>query len=110
MPGICRSQTDNAVTGHKCSIFASAFSMCKSVFANGIKVNRQGDFLMPHTILVPCGKSVCCVPHIANINSGSFNVFAEGVPVAMKGSSADAGMMVQGSKDVFVNGAGGGFL
>lgn len=109
MPGICRSQTDNAVTGHACSVFATAFSMCKTVFANGIKVNRQGDFLMPHTILVP-GKPPKCVPHLANINSGSFNVFAEGVPVAMKGSSADAGMMVQGSRDVFVNGAGGGFL
>ena len=109
MPGICRSQTDNAVTGHKCGVFASAFSMCKSVFANGIKVNRRGDFLMPHTILVP-GKPPKCVPHLASINSGSFNVFAEGVPVAMKGSSADAGMMVQGSKDVFINGAGGGFL
>ena len=75
------------------------------MFANGISLLRLGDSLITHTILVPCGKTVCCKPHGAIIRSGSPNVFVQGIPVARVGDAADIkGRMIQGSPNVFANG------
>ena len=94
MPAISRDLIDLAFTGHPCT----------SVIP--VKAT-QGDPLLPHTILVPCPPTVCCVFHLAVVSGSSPNVFAEGRQVSRKGDSADKGAMAMGSPNVFANGAGG---
>ena len=55
--------------------------------------------MAPHLIL-----KVECVGHSAKVNRGSPSVFAEGIPVARRGDSADRGRMIQASGNVFANG------
>jgi len=71
------------------------------VYVNGIRILRRGDPLAPHRIPKQDDK---CGPHSAKVNRGSPNVFAEGIPVARRGDSADAGRMIQASGNVFANG------
>jgi uncharacterized Zn-binding protein involved in type VI secretion len=71
----------------------------RSVYVNGIRILRRGDPLAPHLIL-----KVECVGHSAKVNRGSPSVFAEGIPVARRGDSADRGRMIQASSNVFANG------
>jgi uncharacterized Zn-binding protein involved in type VI secretion len=104
MPRISRNRVDRARTGHPCTSSIGCIASQNSVFGNGIALLRRGDALIPHTILVPCGKTVCCKMHGANIKRGSPNVFVQGVPVARVGDSADLGSMRQGSPNVFANG------
>jgi len=42
-----------------------------------------------------------CVAHPAVVNTGSTTVFAEGIPVARLGDSADFGALIMGSQNVF---------
>ncbi len=104
MPRISRNRVDRARTGHPCTSSIGCIASQNSVFGNGISLLRRGDALIPHTILVPCGKTVCCKMHGASIRRGSPNVFVQGVPVARVGDSADKGSMRQGSPNVFANG------
>jgi uncharacterized Zn-binding protein involved in type VI secretion len=99
MPAISRDRIDLAATGHSCDATAGCIATARTVFANGSKVLRPGDRLLPHTILVCCPPR--CVGHSAKINRGSRQVFAEGKPVARIGDSADRGRMIQGSPNVF---------
>jgi uncharacterized Zn-binding protein involved in type VI secretion len=55
--------------------------------------------LLPHTIPVCC--PLRCVGHPAVVNTGSMTVFAEGIPVARLGDSADFGALIMGSQNVF---------
>ncbi len=104
MPSVCR-EGDLGKTGHTCTAFIPAFATQRSVFANGIPLNRVMDPAMPHTIFVPEE----CVPHNgAKINMGSPTVFAWGIPIARDGDSFDFGAMIKGSPNVFANGGGGG--
>ena len=96
MPRISRDK-DLAVTGHGCSAVAPCIATATSVFINGIRVARPPDPLVPHTL--PVGPF--CLFHFATINSGSFSVFAQGIPVARVGDSADFGAVIQGSNNVF---------
>jgi|TARA_B110000977_G_C10608820_1_gene311355 uncharacterized Zn-binding protein involved in type VI secretion len=99
MPGISRNN-DLAATGHGCSPTAGCIATAKTVFINGIKVLRPGDFLKPH--FVPNKKPPPkCVLHTAQVNRGSRSVFAEGKPVARRGDSADLGAMIGASRNVF---------
>ena len=100
MPQISRNN-DKATTGHSCSATAGVDASQFSVFANGRAVVRPGDKLQPHTILRCFGDKCVCVGHRAKVNSGSGSVFAQGVPVARVGDSADQGSMIQGSPNVF---------
>ena len=100
MPQISRNN-DKASTGHTCSSTAGVDASQFSVFANGRAVVRPGDRLQPHTIKECFGDKCFCVPHSAKVNSGSGSVFAQGVPVARVGDSADRGSMIQGSPNVF---------
>ena len=105
MPRISRDKIDLAATGHPCDSVAGCISTAKSVYINGRRVLRPGDPLLPHTILVCDELDTCyCAGHPAKVKRGSFTVFAEGIPVARKGDSADLGKMIQGSHDVFANG------
>ena len=104
MPAVSRNRIDLAATGHTCDSTAGVRASQFSVFANGISILRPGDRLLPHTILVCFGKKCVCVNHPAKVNRGSPNVFIQGVPVARRGDSADAGRMIQGSPNVFANG------
>ena len=104
MPRISRNRVDRARTGHLCTPSIGCIASQNSVFGNGISFLRLGDSLIRHTILVPCGKTVCCKMHGASIRRGSPNVFVQGVPVARVGDSADKGSMRQGSPNVFANG------
>ncbi len=104
MPAISRNQIDLARTGHPCTSAIGVRASQFSVFSNGIAILRPGDRLLPHTILRMCGKAPCCRPHAARVNMGSPNVFAQGIPVARRGDSADFGSMIQGSPNVFANG------
>ena len=101
MPKISRDIIDLAATGHSCDRVIGVKATARSVFANGSKVLRPGDRLLPHTILVCTPDGCYCEGHPAKVNRGSFTVFAEGKPVARKGDSADRGKMIQGSPNVF---------
>ena len=107
MPAISRDLIDLAFTGHPCTRVIPVKATQGSVFANGKPMLRPGDPLLPHTILVPCPPTVCCVFHLAVVSGSSPNVFAEGRQVSRKGDSADKGAMAMGSPNVFANGAGG---
>ena len=106
MPGVSRHLIDKAYTGHLCDATIGAIATQITVFANGDKnpILRHGDRLLPHTILAQCGKTPCCISHPAAINRGSPNVFAQGIPVARRGDSADMGFMIGASSNVFANG------
>ena len=96
MPIVCR-EGDLGATGHTCTAFIGVFATQRSVFANGILLNRVRDPAMPHTIFVP----IKCVPHSSKINKASKTVFANGIGVARIGDSFDFGNMIQGSPNVF---------
>ena len=108
MPAISRHLRDKAKTGHPCTKKAPVIATQFTVFANGIPMNRQGDELKPHTILVPCktkdGKpALCCKVHGASVKGGSRSVLAQGVPVARAGDRADLGACTSTS-NVFAGG------
>jgi uncharacterized Zn-binding protein involved in type VI secretion len=104
MPGVSRHLIDKAYTGHLCTTTIGVSATQFTVFANGSAVLRPGDRLLPHTILSQCGKNPCCIIHPAAVNRGSPNVFAQGIPVARRGDSADKGFMIGASSNVFANG------
>ena len=52
MPKIARDKRDLAATGHSCHRVIGCKATARTVFANGSKVLRPGDPLLPHTILV----------------------------------------------------------
>ena len=103
MPAIARDKIDLAATGHSCHRVIGCKATARTVYANGSKVLRPGDPLLPHTILVcaPPPDGCFCDFHFAKILRGSRTVFAEGKPVARKGDPADRGKMIMGSRDVF---------
>jgi|TARA_B100000902_G_C27279535_1_gene900874 uncharacterized Zn-binding protein involved in type VI secretion len=101
MPRISRDIRDLAATGHLCSKVIGVKATARTVFANGSKVLRPGDRLLPHTIMRCTSDGCYCINHPAKVNKGSRTVFAEGRPVARKGDSADRGMMIHGSPNVF---------
>ena len=101
MPAISRDIRDLAATGHACHKVIGCKATARSVFANGSKVLRPGDPLLPHTILVCTADGCYCAGHPAVVNAGSRTVFAEGMPVSRLGDSADRGAMIQGSANVF---------
>jgi|TARA_R100000027_G_scaffold43997_1_gene33108 uncharacterized Zn-binding protein involved in type VI secretion len=101
MPAVSRDRIDKAATGHLCSTTAGCISTARSVFINGRRVLRPGDRLLPHTILRCTADGCYCIGHPAKVNMGSRQVFAEGIPVARKGDSADRGRMLHGSPNVF---------
>lgn len=91
---------DSLSTGHECTGSTTLAGAAQgSVYANGILIAVPGAPTVVHTIKV--GKD--CVPHVANLNAGSHNVFCEGSPMGRVGDSADAGSMSSGSPDVFAN-------
>ena len=100
MPAISRDRRDLAKTGHPCTKFIGCIATVGTVYANGSKVLRPGDPLLPHTILV-CAPKCRCVKHPAVVWGSSRTVFAEGKPVSRRGDGADMGSMIQGSGDVF---------
>ena len=103
MPAISRHLRDKAKTGHPCTSRAPVIATQFTVFANGVPMNRLGDKLKPHTILVPCKKGLCCVQHPASVKRGSSSVFVQGVPVARAGDKADMGSCTSTS-NVFAGG------
>ena len=97
MPSVCRHKS-LARTGHKCDVVVPIIATARSVRVGGIRIGRMLDKLMPHVIpCAPCPKKCCCKPHKAIVNRGSRSVFAEGIPVARKGDSADMGAMITGN-------------
>ena len=77
----------------------------RSVFANGIAMSGRGHMNTPH--LLPCACPVCCCVHTAPLIGGSPNVIAEGINIGRVGDRTCTAV-VQGSPNVFANGAGGG--
>ena len=97
MPSVCRHKS-LARTGHKCDVVVPIIATARSVRVGGIRIGRMLDKLMPLVIpCAPCPKKCCCKPHKAIVNRGSRSVFAEGIPVARKGDSADMGAMITGN-------------
>ena len=103
MPAISRHLRDKAKTGHPCKTRAPVIATQFTVFANGIAINRMGDELEPHTILVPCPDGLCCETHDASVTGGSSSVLIQGVPVARAGDRADLGACTSKS-NVFAGG------
>lgn len=100
MPSVVRIG-DKLSTGHSCtSVTSLAGANQGSVYANSILIAVPGAPTVVHT--VPAG--LVCTPHVAVLNAGSPNVFAEGSPMGRIGDSADAGVMISGSPNVFANG------
>ena len=99
MPAVSRNG-HLATTGHLCDVVAPVLATSRSVYINGIRIARRGDPLAPH--LKKMGKK--CKGHTAIVNRGSPSVFAEGIPVARRSDSADAGRVIQGSYNVYANG------
>ena len=98
MPGGCRN-FDLLATGHGCDATAVAGATQSQVYINGLAVVRRGDPVSPHTR--PYG--FWCVPHTSFVNQGSPDVYLNGIKVARIGDSADEGVMVRGSTNVFLN-------
>jgi len=99
MPGVVRIG-DSLSTGHGCAGSTTLGGANQgSVLANNILVAVVGAPTVAH----PFPPSPPCAPHVANLNAGSPNVFAEGIPVGRIGDSADAGAMTSGSSDVLAN-------
>jgi len=99
MPAVVRVG-DPLSTGHACAGSTTLASANQgSVFVNGILAAVVGAPTVAH----PFPPAPPCVPHVANLNAGSPNVFIEGIPVGRVGDSADAGAMTGGSPNVFAN-------
>jgi uncharacterized Zn-binding protein involved in type VI secretion len=99
MAGVARFR-DAVYTGHGCDVTTSILTSSFNVFINQRGAARLGDLLAPHTILV--GKF--CVGHTAFVMKGSRNVFVNGRPLSSIGDAADAGVIITGSLNTFVNG------
>jgi uncharacterized Zn-binding protein involved in type VI secretion len=105
MPQIIRDG-DPTTTGHGCdpvtTVTGPTGAIPNTVNANGIPIEVKGNPTVVH--LIPGGGG--CVPHVAEINVGSPNVFIHGIPVARQGDSTDGGALISGSPNVFVNSKG----
>ena len=63
-------------TGHICASTTTLDTPAQSTcFANSILIARVGDPTVSH----PFPPLPPCVPHVANVNAGSPNVFVEGL-------------------------------
>ena len=101
MPAVAVCTVDEIITGHACSVTAGIQgALVSKVTIGGNPIAVQGDAIAPHTIL----DGDDCIPHSASVNAGSSKVFAEGIPVARIGDSADAGSIISGSSNVFAGG------
>ena len=109
MPAICRD-IDTLLTGHLCDVVITMMAVSTtgdsvSVYANKQGVACVGDPVAIHTILVG---SACVVHPGQVINAGSPTVFVGGKAVGRVGDSADLGVMISGSGNVFADAGGGG--
>ena len=87
-----------AATGHGCDGVVPIIATARSVKVGGKRIGRMRDRLMPHKIPCVC-PGCCCMAHPAKVNVGSRSVFAEGIPVARIGDSADMGKMITGNRN-----------
>lgn len=90
-------KTDTFATGHGCDIIGTLDALSTTVFVNGLEIATIGTPSVPHNILV--GKN--CVPHIADVTTGSSTVFANDRAVARITDSIDSGTITTGSLNVF---------
>ncbi len=97
MPAICR-QGDILTTGHGCvGTTILSIPTQSTVRANGILIARMGDMTVPH----PAPPLPPCPPHVRFVNVGSPTVFVASLPIARIGDSADSGIMITGSTNIF---------
>ena len=100
MPAVSR-KGDSLSTGHICATTTVLDTPGQGTcFANSILIARVSDPTVSH----PFPPAPPCVPHVANVNVGSPNVFVESLAVDRIGDSADSGNMTSGSGNVFANG------
>lgn len=100
MPAVTRIG-DSLSTGHGCSAVTTlAGANQGSVYVNSILATVIGAPTVAH----PVPPDPPCAPHVAYLNSGSPDVYVEGIPLGRVGDSADAGSMLSGSPNVFANG------
>ncbi len=101
MPAVSRVG-DSLSTGHACTGTTTIASSATdgTVKANSINIIVVGAPTVSH----PFPPAPPCLPHVANLNAGSPNVFVNSIPVGRIGDSADAGAMTSGSGNVFANG------
>lgn len=99
MPAVVRVG-DPLSTGHGCAGSTTLAGAAQgSVYANNKLVAVPGAPTQAHAV----PPDPPCAPHVAFLNAGSPNVYAEGSPVGRVGDSADAGSMTDGSPDVIAN-------
>ncbi len=96
MPEVAR-KNDEIKTGHACDAESSIKGHAETVYAENVEVARDTDEIFEH--LFPDGDA--CVPHETYINEGSGSVFAEHLPIARVGDSADAGHISGHADTVF---------
>ena len=102
MPKVVRIG-DSLSTGHTCATtttIASSNQITTNVFANNILIDVVGAPTVSH----PFPPVPLCLPHTAELNTGSNKVFINGRKVGRVDDSADAGVMTTGSPNVFAGG------
>lgn len=103
MPAVCRTG-DSLLTGHICAGITQLDTPSQSkVFANGILIARKNDKTVSHAF----PPAPVCAPHVAQVNAGSPTVFVAGRECARIADLADAGVMIEGSSNVFAGGETG---
>jgi len=93
---------DSVSTGHPCDLITVTQQCSPNVFVNGYGACRIGDALQTHNYKV----GNVCVPHIAVVISGSSSVFVNGIGISRLGDSADQGIILTGSSNVFAGSKG----
>ena len=89
---------DSLTTGHGCdSVTVLAMPLQSTVRANGILVSVIGTPTVSHLI----GTPPLCFGHIAALNTGSSTGRINSIPIGRIGDSADGGVMISGSSNVF---------
>ena len=101
MPAVCRVG-DALTTGHSCagSTIIVSSNTNGSVRANGISIIVVGALTASHA----APPFPFCPPHVRFLNTGSFTVRINGIPIGRVGDSADSGAMIFGSFNVLCGG------
>jgi len=104
MPGVA-TVGDSITTGHGCDATATiaAAGSSTNVYINNKLAAIVGSQISPHLWPNPTPVPPPCVPHSAQVMSGSSTVTVNGKPLARLNDQADLGNITKGSADVLAN-------
>lgn len=85
-------------TGHDCDNTAPIYTGSDNVITEGQKTATMTSEIEPHQY------GPGCLPHSAEVNTGSSSVFVNDLPIARIGDSADLGVIIEGAATVLAGG------